>query len=57
MKQAAGRGAGVVFYSSDIDELAALSSRILVVSPDGIESVKPDRDAIGLALVERERRA
>lgn len=57
MKQAAGRGAGVVFYSSDIDELATLSSRILVVSPDGIESVKPDRDAIGLALVERERRA
>jgi simple sugar transport system ATP-binding protein len=57
MKQAAGKGAGVVFYSSDIDELAALSNRILVVSPDGIESVKPDRDAIGLALVERERRA
>ena len=56
MKQAAGRGAGVVFYSSDIDELAALANRVLVVSPAGIKSVRPDRDVIGLALVESERR-
>ena len=56
MKQAAGRGAGVVFYSSDIDELAALANRVLVVSPAGIKNVEPDRDAIGLALVESERR-
>lgn len=56
VRQAAGRGAGVVFYSSDIDELAALASRVLVVSPAGIQSVKPDRDVIGLALVETGRR-
>ena len=56
MRDAAERGSSVVFYSSDIDELAALADRVLVVSPAGIRTVEPDRETIGLALVEVERR-
>lgn len=44
-------GAGVVFYSSDMDELADISDRVLVVSPGTIVEVAADRQAIGLALL------
>jgi general nucleoside transport system ATP-binding protein len=53
MKQARNNGAAVVFYSSDLDELAELSDRVLVVSRSGIRTVEPDRTEIGNALLGR----
>lgn len=44
-------GAAVVFYSSDLDELAELSDRVLVVSGKGVSSVRPERSEIGTALL------
>ena len=44
-------GAAVVFYSSDLDELAELSDRVLVVSGKGVSSVRPERAEIGTALL------
>ena len=49
--EARDNGAAVVFYSSDLDELADLSDRVLVVSRAGVISVPPDRDNIGRALL------
>lgn len=46
-------GTAVVLYSSDLDELAALSDRVLVVSGNTITVAEPDRDAIGRALLSR----
>ena len=48
-------GSAVVFYSSDLDELAELSDRVLVVSGQGLTDVAVDRDAIGRALLGAER--
>ncbi|MEO5590872.1 MAG: ATP-binding cassette domain-containing protein [Gemmatimonadaceae bacterium] len=44
-------GGAMVFYSSDMDELAEISDRVLVVSPGSIIPVVADRQAIGLALL------
>ncbi len=44
-------GTAVIFYSSDLDELAELSDRVLVVSKGKLVSVDPDREAIGRALL------
>jgi simple sugar transport system ATP-binding protein len=44
-------GAAVVFYSSDLDELADLSDRVLVVSRTSVIPVQPDRQSIGRALL------
>lgn len=46
-------GTAVVIYSSDLDELAALSDRVLVISGNGITTTEPHRDAIGRALLSR----
>lgn len=51
LREARDNGAAVVFYSSDLDELADLSDRVLVVSRDVLTSVSPDRDSIGRALL------
>ena len=51
LRKARSDGAAVVFYSSDLDELADLSDRVLVVSRSTVESVSPDRDNIGRALL------
>jgi simple sugar transport system ATP-binding protein len=51
MRQAALRGAAVVFYSSDLDELAANSDRVVVISPGATASVAPNRDEIANALL------
>lgn len=48
-------GTAIVIYSSDLDELAALSDRILVIGEGTITTTEPDRDAIGRALLARER--
>jgi ABC-type uncharacterized transport systems, ATPase components len=47
------QGAGVVIYSSDLDELATLSDRVIVISAETITVTEPDRDAIGKALLSR----
>jgi ABC-type sugar transport system ATPase subunit len=40
-----------VFYSSDLDELAMLADRVVVVSARGLVHVAADRNAIGRALL------
>lgn len=50
-RKARKRGAAIVFYSSDLDELTAVSDRVIVVTASGLEEVDPDRDKIGLALL------
>jgi len=47
------QGTAVVMYSSDLDELAALSDRVIVVTPETVITAEPDRDAIGRALLSR----
>lgn len=44
-------GTAVIFYSSDLDELAELSNRVLVVSNGKLVSVDAHREAIGRALL------
>lgn len=51
LRQARNEGAAVVFYSSDLDELADLSDRVLVVSRSRVTHVAPNRDSIGKALL------
>jgi general nucleoside transport system ATP-binding protein len=53
MRQARNNGAAVVFYSSDLDELAELSDRVLVISRSEIRTVEPNRTEIGNALLGR----
>ena len=56
LRQSRNAGAAVVFYSSDLDELAELSDRVLVISGKGITSVMPDRSEIGTALLGTQRK-
>jgi ABC-type uncharacterized transport system ATPase subunit len=51
MRLARSEGIAVVFYSSDLDELAELSDRVLVVSGRGIVEAAPDRRVIGRILL------
>jgi simple sugar transport system ATP-binding protein len=51
LQQAARQGAAVVFYSSDLDELAERSDRVIVVSRNAVTPVAVERDAIGHALL------
>jgi len=44
-------GTAVIFYSSDLDELAAISDRVVVVSNGKLVSVDSDRETIGRALL------
>ena len=52
MRQAAAEGTAVVFYSSDLDELAEISHRVLVVGSSGHSFSEPDREVIGRLLLE-----
>ena len=56
MRQARSDGASIVFYSSDLDELAELSDRVLVISGRRVVHVAADRDVIGRALLSSEVR-
>lgn len=47
------QGTAVVLYSSDLDELAALSDRVMVMSPATTTFTEPDREVIGRALLSR----
>lgn len=51
LRQARNGGAAVVFYSSDLDELADLSDHVLVVTQTTVKMVSPDRVTIGKALL------
>jgi simple sugar transport system ATP-binding protein len=51
LREARNDGSAVVFYSSDLDELADLSHRVLIVSRSSVISVAPDREDIGRALL------
>jgi simple sugar transport system ATP-binding protein len=51
MRAAADRGAAVIFYSSDLDELAAVSDRVVVMSAKSWTEAPPSRDSIGNALL------
>ena len=51
LRQARDRGAGVIFYSSDLDELVEISDRVIVVNNAGVQSVSADKNEIGQALL------
>ena len=51
LRQASGSGAAVVLYSADLDELLALSDRIVVVVGGIVREIDRNRDAIGRAML------
>jgi simple sugar transport system ATP-binding protein len=51
LRHAATRGAGVLVYSSDIDELLLLATRVMVLRDGNLYPVTLDRDAIGRAML------
>jgi ABC-type uncharacterized transport system ATPase subunit len=44
-------GAAVVIYSSDLDEVLSLASRVLVIHAGVVRDVPPDRAAVGRAML------
>lgn len=51
LRAARDRGAAVVVYSSDLDEILSLASRVLVVYAGTVREVPPDREAAGRAML------
>jgi general nucleoside transport system ATP-binding protein len=51
LRQAANDGVAVIVYSSDLDEVLALASRVLVVHDARVQEVPPDREVIGRTMV------
>lgn len=51
LRDAAARGAAVVVHSSDLDEVLALASRVLVVFHGEVRDVGSNRDAVGRAML------
>jgi ABC-type uncharacterized transport system ATPase subunit len=51
LRTAAERGAAVVFHSSDLDEILAVASRVLVVFEGRVTEAGLDRDAVSHAMV------
>jgi ABC-type uncharacterized transport system ATPase subunit len=51
LRQAASRGIAVVVHSSDVDEVLALATRVLVVFHGQVREVAPDRDVVGRAML------
>jgi len=51
IREAALRGAAVVFHSADLDELLALSSRVVVMFAGSLKEVSTDRVAVGAAML------
>jgi simple sugar transport system ATP-binding protein len=52
VRQAAAEGTSVLIYSSDLDEIAELSDRVVVLQSAGIRHSAADRDIIGGLLLE-----
>ena len=51
LRAAKSRGAAVIVYSSDLDELLDIADRVLVVHAGVVSSVPRDRDRIGAAML------
>ncbi len=51
LRGACARSAAVVLYSSDLDEVLALSSRVLVICDGVVSEVPRDRDTVGRAML------
>jgi simple sugar transport system ATP-binding protein len=51
LRAAARSGAGVVVYSSDLDEVLSLATRIVVLHGATLKVVQGDRDAVGRAML------
>ncbi|HEX2723327.1 MAG TPA: ATP-binding cassette domain-containing protein [Gemmatimonadaceae bacterium] len=51
IRAARGAGTAVVFYSSDLDELALVADRVIVIGRQSIMTSAPDRDQIGRFLL------
>jgi simple sugar transport system ATP-binding protein len=51
LRAAAAAGTAIVVHSSDLDELLALASRILVVFAGRVHQVPHDRDAVGRGML------
>jgi general nucleoside transport system ATP-binding protein len=51
LRAAAQSGAAVVWYSSDLDELAAEADRVLVLYDGRVRQCAPSRDDIGRAML------
>lgn len=51
LRHAAARGAAVVVYSTDLDEVLALATRLLVVHAGRVTAMAPDRELAGLAML------
>ena len=51
LRAAAAAGAGVVFHSSDLDEVLAVASRVVVVFNGEVSATALDRDAISQAML------
>ena len=51
LRRAAADGAAIVLYSSDIDEVLLLATRVLVVHAGTVREVALDREAIGRAML------
>ena len=51
LRQAAARGAAVVVHSSDLDEVLALATRVLVVYHGEVREVAPDHELVGRAML------
>jgi simple sugar transport system ATP-binding protein len=44
-------GTAIVLYSSDLDEVLALASRVLAVYAGSVREVAPEKDVVGRAII------
>jgi ABC-type uncharacterized transport system ATPase subunit len=51
LRAAAAAGAGVVIFSSDLDEVLALADRVLVMHAGVVRECEADRDVVGRAML------
>jgi simple sugar transport system ATP-binding protein len=51
LREAAARGTAVVVYSSDLDEVLAICTRLLVIHDGRVREVSRERDAAGRAML------
>jgi general nucleoside transport system ATP-binding protein len=51
LREARDRGTAIVIYSSDMDEILALSSRVFVAFAGTLREVAADRDTVGRAML------
>ena len=51
LRAARDHGAAVVMYSSDLDEVLSLASRVLVAYAGTVREVTPERDVVGRAML------